>query len=225
MAKSRRNKEVRLTAVKKHSKEKKNKLVESIRSAIESPENGKDCFVYLLALSNQRNSPLKNLRIILKPGRVFYGKNKVMQLALGQKPESELVTNIHKIAERISGERALLVSSETPDVVKGKLEGYKVADFSKSGNVAVDTVILKPDDEILKSFPGNMEPQLRQLGLPTILNLGKIKLLSEFIVCEKGKPLTPNQAQILKLIGIRMSLFEVNVAAYWHDGTFFDVKG
>lgn len=99
MAKSRRNKEVKLTAVKKNSKEKKQNLVESIRSAIEAPEGGNNCFVYLIALSNQRNSPLKNLRIILKPGRVFYGKNKVMQLALGPKPESELQTNLHKIAK------------------------------------------------------------------------------------------------------------------------------
>lgn len=47
------------------------------------------------------------------------------------------------LIQRISGERALLVSSEPPDVVKGKLEGYRVVDFSKSGNLATETILLK----------------------------------------------------------------------------------
>ncbi|GIX65738.1 60S ribosomal protein L10e, putative [Babesia caballi] len=224
MPRSKRNKEVRLTAVKKHAKERKLTLVDNIRTAIEESDGAERCFVYLLALSNQRNSPLKNLRIILKPGRVFYGKNKVMQLALGAKPETELLGNLHKIAERIVGERALLVSSEPPNVVREKLEGYKVVDFAKAGHVATETILLKPEEDALGVFPGNMEPQFRQLGLPTTLNMGRIELLGEYQVCEQGRPLTPNQARVLKLLGIRMSLFEVTLEAYWSDGAFHDVS-
>ncbi|ORM40611.1 Arginine--tRNA ligase [Babesia sp. Xinjiang] len=217
MPKSKRAKEVRLTSVKKKSKERKLHLVDAIRETLGSADLGNECFVYIISLSNQRNSPLKNLRIILKPGRLFYGKNKVMQLALGAKPETELLPDLHKVAEQLVGERALLVTSEAPDVVRTKLEGYKVVDFAKAGHIASDTVVLKPDDGSLEVFPGNMEPQFRQLGLPTTLNMGKIQLLGEYIVCERDRPLTPTQARVLKVLGIRMALFEANIHGYWTD--------
>ncbi|GFE55406.1 mRNA turnover 4 family protein protein [Babesia ovis] len=219
MPKSKRSKEVRLTVVKKKAKERKLNLVEAIRAAIQSP----DCFVYVVALNNQRNSPLKSLRAILQPGRLFYGKNKVMQLALGAKPETELLADLHKIAENIVGERALLVTPESPDVVKKKLEGYKVNDFAKAGNIATDTIILKPGDGSLDVFPGNMEPQFRQLGLPTTLKMGKIELLGDYLVCESGTPLTPNQARVLKVLGIRMALFETSIYCYWNNGSYREI--
>ncbi|GBE62201.1 mRNA turnover 4 (MRT4) family protein [Babesia ovata] len=224
MPKSKRSREVKLTAVRKHARERKMALMDSVRAAIEAPLDGGERFVYLLALHNQRNSPLENIRQILRPGRVFYGKNKVLQLALGAKPETELQTNLHKIAERIVGERALLVTTEPPEEVRSKLEGYKVADFAKAGNTATDTIVLQPNDESLDVFPGNMEPQMRQLGMPTTLNMGKIQLLGEYHVCEKGKPLTPNQAQVLKMLGIRMAVFEVTLDCYWADGHFHRVS-
>ncbi|EDO05519.1 Ribosomal_L10_P0 superfamily protein [Babesia bovis T2Bo] len=220
MPKSKRSKEVKLTAVKKNAKERKVNLVDSIRTSIEAPEGIEERFVYVIALNNQRNSPLKELRTILKPGRLFYGKNKVMQLALGAKPENELLDNLHKIAECISGERALLVSNEAPDVVRNKLESYKVNDFAKAGNVATETILLKPGDSTLEVFPGNMEPQFRHLGMPTTLKMGKIELLGDYLVCEEGKPLTPTQAKVLKVLGIRMALFECTIHAHWNNGTF-----
>jgi len=63
----------------------------------------------------------------------------------------------------------------------------------------------------LEQFIHSMEPQLRQLGLPTTLKkglvhfffhylchiIGVIVLLSDHIVCKKGDTLTPEQARLL----------------------------
>jgi mRNA turnover protein 4 len=46
-------------------------------------------------------------------------------------------------------------------------------------------------------FPHNMEPQLRQLGMPTQLVNGVVMLRSDHVICREGDVLTPEQAQLL----------------------------
>ena len=68
-------------------------------------------------------------------------------------------------------------------------------------------------------FPHNEEPQLRKLGLATSMNKGVPTLHNPHKLCEKGKPLTSEQAQILKLIGERMVTFRVGLIARWDSVT------
>lgn len=64
-------------------------------------------------------------------------------------------------------------------------------------------------------FPHNEEPQLRKLGLTTTMNRGVPALGSPHKICDKGKPLTSEQAQLLKLIGEKMVVFRVRMKARW----------
>lgn len=48
---------------------------------------------------------------------------------------------------------------------------FKEVDFARAGNKATYTVSL--DTGPLEQFPHSMEPQLRQLGLPTALKKGR----------------------------------------------------
>lgn len=68
-------------------------------------------------------------------------------------------------------------------------------------------------------FPHNEEPQLRKLGLTTTMNKGVPSLQSPHKLCEKGKPLTGEQAQLLKLIGEKMVTFRVGLIARWDSVT------
>jgi mRNA turnover protein 4 len=68
-------------------------------------------------------------------------------------------------------------------------------------------------------FPHNEEPQLRKLGLTTTMNRGVPTLGSPHQLCEKGKPLTSEQAQLLKLIGEKMVVFRVQMKARWTAAT------
>lgn len=42
-----------------------------------------------------------------------------------------------------------------------------------------------------------------------------------FQVCKKGVPLTPEQASILKLLGIQMAKFKVVIKCHWTKGKGF----
>ncbi|CAI9605537.1 unnamed protein product [Staurois parvus] len=64
-----------------------------------------------------------------------------------------------------------------------------------------------------------MEPQLRQLGLPTTLKKGVVTLLSDHEVCKEGDTLTPEQARILKLFGYQMAEFKVTLKSMWSAET------
>lgn len=68
-------------------------------------------------------------------------------------------------------------------------------------------------------FPHNEEPQLRKLGLTTSMKKGVPILHTPHKLCEKGKPLTGEQAQLLKLIGEKMVVFRVRLMARWDAAT------
>ncbi|KAI0074575.1 hypothetical protein K474DRAFT_1601259 [Panus rudis PR-1116 ss-1] len=76
-------------------------------------------------------------------------------------------------------------------------------------------------------FPHNEEPQLRKLGLHTTMVRGVPTLEAPHKVCEEGKTLTPEQAQLLKLIGVKMVEFRVGLRAYWEatSGIVVQVEG
>lgn len=73
-------------------------------------------------------------------------------------------------------------------------------------------------------FPHNEEPQLRKLGLSTKMERGVPTLTVEHVLCKKGKALTAEQAQLLKLIGIKMVEFRVRLLARWNADTGQVVK-
>ncbi|KAF4687824.1 mRNA turnover 4 [Perkinsus olseni] len=131
MPKSKRNQVVNLTKVsKRQTRERKDKTIEEIRECLE-----KFRFAYVLKLENQRNNLLKGLRDDLKPGRLFCGRNKVMQVALGVDPESESQDGepwgwslgllrasiyrdgIHALSAHVSGEVGLLLTDMTAEQV------------------------------------------------------------------------------------------------------------
>lgn len=104
-------------------------------------------------------------------------------------------------------------------------DDFRQPDFARSGNTASRTVIL-PAGPVMRThsdppepFPHNEEPQLRKLGLTTTMNRGVPTLGSSHKLCEKGKPLTSEQAQLLKLIGEKMVVFRVQMKARWNAAT------
>lgn len=98
---------------------------------------------------------------------------------------------------------------------------FRQPDFARAGNRASRTVIL-PAGPVMQHhsdppepFPHNEEPQLRKLGLTTVMKKGVPTIDTPHKLCEKGKVLTPEQAQLLKLTGEKMIEFRVGLKARW----------
>ncbi|XP_028663266.1 mRNA turnover protein 4 homolog [Erpetoichthys calabaricus] len=212
MPKSKRDKKISLTKTAKKGLEAKQKLIEELRKCVDTYR-----YLFIFSVANVRNSKLKVIRTAWKHSRFFFGKNKVMMVALGKGCEDEYKDNLHKISKRLRGEVGLLFTNKTCEDVQEYFNHFKEMDFARAGNKASMNVTL--DEGPLEQFPHSMEPQLRQLGLPTALKKGVVTLLSDYEVCKEGDVLTPEQARILKLFGIQMAEFKVNIRCMWNSET------
>lgn len=218
MPKSRRDKKISLTNIRKKGLDLKQHLIDEIRSTATSYSR-----VFLFNVQNMRNTKLKDLRQEWKTSRFFFGKNKVMALALGKTAEDECGDNIHKLSNQLRGQCGLLFTNSSKKEVLKFFKKYSEPDYARAGATASETVIL--DKGPLSQFPHNMEPQLRQLGLPTSLQRGIVTLTKDFTVCNEDDVLTPEQARLLKLLGNQMVDFKITVECMWsNDGTFEEFK-
>ncbi|XP_065096861.1 mRNA turnover protein 4 homolog [Paramisgurnus dabryanus] len=210
MPKSKRDKKVSLTKTTKKGLESKQNLIEELRKCADIYK-----YVFVFSVENMRNNKLKDIRTAWKHSRFFFGKNKVMTIALGKGPTDEYKDNLHKVSRFLRGEVGVLFTNKTRDEVQEYFSHFKEMDYARAGNVATMAVTL--DEGPLDQFPHSMEPQLRQLGLPTALKKGVVTLIKDFEVCKEGDTLTPEQARILKLFGMEMAEFKVTIKCMWNS--------
>jgi len=217
MPKSKRDKKISLTRTKKKGLETKQNLVEEIRKCIDEFAR-----VFVFSVEHMRNNKLKDVRMEWRHSRFFLGKNKVMALALGRSAEEEIADNLHKVTQFLAGQKGLLFTNQTKEEVLEYFDSLSESDYARSGDIATETVLLK--EGLLEQFPHSIEPQLRQLGLPTKLQRGVPALLTDHTVCTEGDMLSPEQARILKLLGKEMAAFRLVMQCVWtrHDGNFED---
>ncbi|KAH9256324.1 hypothetical protein BASA81_005545 [Batrachochytrium salamandrivorans] len=191
----------------------KQDFVEKIRQFVETRQ-----FLYVFDLINSRTSLLKQIRDDFKSEAVFvFGKNKLMQIALGRSKEEELKPSLAKVslkvaeANRGGGMVGLLFSNEP--IPQSRLDEATTAlgkDYAKSGFTCPSRVELKSGPIV--GLPSSMLELLRdQLKLPVALNKGVIELQSDFVVCEEGDVLTVESARILKLFGVALSEFKIRL--------------
>ncbi|XP_068097835.1 mRNA turnover protein 4 homolog isoform X1 [Hyperolius riggenbachi] len=199
---------VSLTKTAKKGLEVKQNLIEELRKCVDTYK-----YLFVLSVENMRNNKLKDVRNAWKHSRLFFGKNKVMILALGKGPCDEYKDNVHLLGKCLRGEVGLLCTSRTKEEVTEWFDQFKETDFARAGNKATYDVVI--DAGPLEQFTHSMEPQLRQLGLPTALKKGVVTLLSDYEVCKEGDTLTPEQARVLKLFGYEMAEFKVTIKAMW----------
>uniref|UniRef100_A0A4W5RSQ0 Ribosome assembly factor mrt4 n=1 Tax=Hucho hucho TaxID=62062 RepID=A0A4W5RSQ0_9TELE len=225
MPKSKRDKKISLTKTAKKGLETKQNLIEELRKCVDIYKH-----LFIFSVANMRNNKLKDIRtawkhsrwfdnevIFLFSFRFFFGKNKVMMIAIGKGPTSEYKDNLHKVSRFLTGEVGVLFTNKTKEEVQEYFSQFKEMDFARAGNKAGMAITL--DEGPLEQFPHSMEPQLRQLGLPTALKKGVVTLLKDHDVCKEGDTLTPEQARILKLFGIEMAEFRVQIKCMWNSET------
>ena len=75
----------------------------------------------------------------------------------------------------LRNQRGLLFTSQTLEEVTKYFEDHSESDYLRTGGIAEETVEL--DAGPLEQFSHAIEPQLRQLGMPTELKKGVINLM------------------------------------------------
>ncbi|GMN59037.1 hypothetical protein TIFTF001_028128 [Ficus carica] len=214
MPKSKRDRPVTLSKTKKKGREHKEAIVNAIRQAVEDYSS-----IYVFSFENMRNLKFKEFREQLKAtSRFFLGSNKVMQVSLGRSAADEIKPGLYKISKLLRGDSGLCFTNLSKEEVERLFNQYEDYDFARTGSVATETVELKEGP--LEQFTHEMEPFLRKQGMPVRLNKGTVELVSDFVICEEGKPLSPEASRILRLLGIKMATFRMHLICRWSFDEF-----
>lgn len=155
--------------------------------------------------------------------RMFFGKTKVMAIALGLNRENEHLPNLYKLSSYLAGNVGLLFTSREPSDVISYFEGYSQTDYARAGVKATHTFTVPagtvysrggeiPAEDDLP-LPHSLEPDLRKWGMPTRLVKGKITLEAPYTICNKGKILNSHQTALLKQFGVAMAEFRIRIKA------------
>ncbi|KAI9313268.1 ribosomal protein L10-domain-containing protein [Dichotomocladium elegans] len=216
MPKSKRSTVVSLTKTNKKGQEGKEKLIDEVRASVD-----RYAYLWVFSVKDMRNTFLKEVRNEFKSNsRFFLGKNRVMAKALGTTPEEEYKTNLSTVAQKLHSEVGLLFTDEPVDTVVEYFKNYRQPDYARSGAVATDTIVI-PEGPVMRGvdpMPHNMEPLLRQLGMPTSLKNGIVTLSSPYTICREGDTLSTNQAHLLKLFYHQLAEFRVQLMCCYHNG-------
>ena len=206
---------VSLTQVKKKDREWKEGLVSQIQRQLDTYPT-----VYLLRYENFRNEAFKSLREKVRDSSTFcLGSNKVLKVALGKSEAEEYRSNLHLLANDMSGNSALLFTRLPQADVERMVDSFEVLDYTRAGAPATEEFAIPAGPVLQYGDPiaHTMEPTLRKHGMPTKLNKGVVELLTDFTVCREGDTLTPDQAALLKIFGVQMATFKMELVGRWEE--------
>lgn len=214
---------VHLTQTDKRStREHKSSFIQEVRDAVDKHDS-----IYLFSYENMRSNKFKNVRLEFRgtddvPSRIFLGKNKLIQIALGRNAEEEYADNLRNVAKLVTGGSVgLLFTSRPRDQVEGYFSSMVEADFARAGSVSSRTFTVT--NEMLDLFPVSMMEQFRKLGMPVEIKVGKVILrdgLKEFRVCKEGETLSAEKCKMLVHFDVKVADFKVDLVCRWADGEF-----
>ncbi|EAL91269.1 hypothetical protein KXW98_002606 [Aspergillus fumigatus] len=214
---------------KKSHKEQTRRLYANIRECVEKYDH-----LFVFSVDNMRNTYLKDVRTEFADSRLFFGKTKVMAVALGHNPENEAAPNLHKLSPYLTGAVGLLFTSRDPESVLSYFDAFRPLDFARAGTVSTRSfsipngLVYSRGGEIPASedepVSHTIEPELRKLGVPTRLVKGKVMLeLTDgqegYPVCKEGEVLDSRQTTLLKMFGVATAEFKVDLKAQWTRST------
>ncbi|EDN05899.1 mRNA turnover protein [Histoplasma capsulatum] len=214
---------------KKSHKEQTRRLFANIQTAVTQYDH-----LFLFSVDNMRNTYLKDVRSEFADSRLFFGKTKVMAVALGNTPETACAPNLEKLAPYLTGAVGLLFTSRSPQSVLDFFDSFHPTDFARAGAVAPRSftipsgIVYSQAGEVSSSLDAplshTIEPTLRKLGVPTRLIGGKVVLEMDgdgYQVCKAGETLDSRQTTLLKIFGVAVAEFRVEMKAQWNreDGS------
>jgi mRNA turnover protein 4 len=212
MPKSKRVKVVSLTKTGRKDKDFKTAAISTIRDNVENFSN-----IFVFSFENMRTAVFKDVRIALNDSKIFLGKNKVAQVALGKSEEDEYRSELRRVSAQLKGDSGLIFTERTKENLEEYFSQLKFADYARAGVIPRETIVIKPGP---LEFPGDMLDQLRKLGMVVEIDNGVVVLRTEFRATTKGSPLTPEQAKVLIHMGKKLSVFRVSLKCAWKDGDF-----
>jgi mRNA turnover protein 4 len=207
---------------KRATRDHKSNYIQQVRDAVDNYNT-----IYLFNYENMRSNKFKDVRLHFREdSRIFLGKNKLLQIALGRTPEEEYSDNLRHLAKGIEGGSVgVLMTSKTDTEVEAYFSSLSEPDYARAGARAEAEVSVT--EEQMSGLPVSMMEQLRKLGMPVEIRRGKVVFRdgqASYRICKKGDVLSAEQCKLLKHFDIKLVNFQVKLLCRWSDSEFVELN-
>ena len=146
--------------------------------------------------------------------RVKMARNTLIEHAL-----NELGGSVASLNDHAEGQSALIFTNENPFKLFKLLERTKTKMAAKPGETAPEDIVIPKGPTSFK--PGPIVGELQQVGIPAVIEGGKVKIRETKTVVKKGEVINKKVAAILVKLGVKpMDVGLVLQAAYYRNTIF-----
>jgi large subunit ribosomal protein LP0 len=184
-------------------------------------EKAKECFTTynkfaLVSMDNIISNQLKEMKKAWGPSSSFLmGKNTSVRRALKDLNKDDLV----EVLDRIKGNISIIFFKDNIKQVKKVIDDFERESVAKVGDVAQNDVWIKSH---VTGMTSEKTGYFQTLGIPTKITKGKIEIMQDFLVLNKGDKVGPSQANLLALINIKPFRYKMKIFSVFEDGEFYD---
>lgn len=196
-----------------HVSQKKKDIVKKIKElASEYP---------IIGAVNMANLPAKQLQSMREQlrgkVRIFMTKRRLMKVAF--EALKDKVKNLEALKPHLEGMPALIFTRENPFALFRITKRNKSKAPAKGGQTAPSDIKVSAGPT---SFaPGPIIGELGAFGIKTQVDAGKLQIIKDTVVCEKGQVISPKLAEMLTRLGIMPMEIGLDLTAILEEGTVY----
>ncbi len=164
-------------------------------------------------LKKVTSAMLQDMRRQLR-GRLHFKvlKNTLMRISMEEAGKE----GYDEFIEQAAGPNVFMFTNGNPFRVAMELDANKVRVFAKSGDIAMDDIVLSAGNTGLS--PGPLIGKFGVLGVRTRIEAGNIWVVQDTNVCRAGEPINEDLADLLQRMDIRVSEMGLRVKTVYERG-------
>ena len=155
-------------------------------------------------------------KIIREDAIIRMCKKSLMKLAIESVKNKE---GIDKLCSFSAKEPALILSKINPFKLFKKLKKNKSRSYAKANDIAPNDIIVRAGPTGLLAGP--VIGELQRVGIPAMVQEGKIHIRKDTVVAKKGEIISAQLANILKKLDIQPIEVGINVLGIWENGIVY----
>jgi large subunit ribosomal protein L10 len=127
---------------------------------------------------------------------------------------------LDKLAEKIQGQPALILSNESPFSLYAEIKKNKTMRTAKVGDIATSDIVVEAGATDLP--PGPAISTLQKAGIKAKIEGGNITIIQTTTLCKKGEKITNDIVDVCNLLKLKPIEVMLNLVAAWEDGIIYD---
>ena len=175
----------------------------------------------VVAVANVQGIPAAQMAKMRKTLRedatIKVSKNTLLTLAL--KEAGKRHAGLEKLADKIDGQTAVIVTRMNPFRLYKRLEQSKTKAPARGGEIAPEDIKVVKGETPFK--PGPIVGELQKAGIPAKIDQGKVMISADKTLVKQGDRIPQEVAQMLTRLEIFPLIVGMDLKAAFDDGTIY----